>query len=152
MSYLHYLCLFVHSGVKHILRCIFLRLAHTMLPVSLDCPFLIAPSVFSNVYSNYHNNVFLKQKITVYILECMNLNKVLYRLQISNVNLYNNVLYPSPERLPVDNSRLIYTFKQFIKTLPFFFSLFTFAFSNFLLSHAFINPVLLFSSILLFLC
>ena len=50
MSYLHYLCLFVHSGVKHILRCIFLRLAHTMLPVSLDCPFLIAPSVFSNFY------------------------------------------------------------------------------------------------------
>ena len=34
----------------------------------------------------------------------MNLNKVLYRLQISNVNLYNNVLYPSPERLPVVNS------------------------------------------------
>ena len=40
----------------------------------------------------------------MYILECMNLNKVLYRLQISNVNLYNNVLYPSPERLPVVNS------------------------------------------------
>jgi hypothetical protein len=28
----------------------FLRLVYSMLPVSLDCPFLIAPSVFSNVY------------------------------------------------------------------------------------------------------
>ena len=26
------------------------RLVYTMLPVSLNCPFLIAPSVFSNVY------------------------------------------------------------------------------------------------------
>ena len=54
MSYLRYLCLFVHSGVQHILCCVFvfycLRLVYPMLPVSLDCPFLIAPSVFSNVY------------------------------------------------------------------------------------------------------
>jgi len=47
MSYLRYLCLFAHSGVQHILCCIFPRL---MLPVSLDCPFVIATSVFSNVY------------------------------------------------------------------------------------------------------
>ena len=39
MSYLRYLCLFAHSVVKHIF---FL----SMLPVSLDCPFLIADSVF----------------------------------------------------------------------------------------------------------
>ena len=31
-------------------RLFFLCLAYSMLPVSLDCPFLIAPSVFSNVY------------------------------------------------------------------------------------------------------
>jgi len=31
--------------------CVFvLCLVYPMLPVSLDCPFLIAPSVFSNVY------------------------------------------------------------------------------------------------------
>ena len=35
VSYLRYLCLFVHSGVQHILCCIFLRLVYTMLPVSL---------------------------------------------------------------------------------------------------------------------
>jgi hypothetical protein len=53
MSYLRYLCLYAHSGVQDILCfCfVFLRLVYLMLPVSLDCPFFIAPSVFSNVYS-----------------------------------------------------------------------------------------------------
>jgi len=52
MFYLHYLCFFAHSGVQHILRCVFvfLRLVYPSLPVSLDCPFLIALSVYSNVY------------------------------------------------------------------------------------------------------
>ena len=49
MSCLSYLCLFVHSGVQHILCCAFLRLVYLMLPVSLGCPFLIAPSIISNV-------------------------------------------------------------------------------------------------------
>jgi hypothetical protein len=54
MSYLRYLCLFAYSGVQHI-HCIdvflfCLRLVYHMLPVSLDCPFLIAPWEFSNVY------------------------------------------------------------------------------------------------------
>jgi len=58
MSYLHYLCLFTNSGVQHILLCafvFFLRLVCRMLPVSLDCPLLIAPSVFSNVYLLAYN-------------------------------------------------------------------------------------------------
>jgi len=54
MSYLHYLCLLPHSGIRHILCCVFalffFRLVYPMLPVSLDCPFWIAPSVFYNVY------------------------------------------------------------------------------------------------------
>ena len=50
MSYLRYLCLFAHTGVQHILCCVFLRLVYPMLPVSLGFPFLIAFSVFSNVY------------------------------------------------------------------------------------------------------
>ena len=53
MSYLRYLCLFGHSGVQHIVLCfclVFLHFVYLMLPVSLDCPFLIAPSVFSNIY------------------------------------------------------------------------------------------------------
>ena len=43
-------CLFAHSGVQHIFCFICLRLVYPVLPVSLDCPFSIAPSVFSNVY------------------------------------------------------------------------------------------------------
>jgi hypothetical protein len=53
MSYLHYLCLFAYSGVQHILCLVFfgfLRLVYPMLPVFLDCPFMIAPTVFFNVY------------------------------------------------------------------------------------------------------
>jgi hypothetical protein len=50
MSYLRYVCLLVHSGVQRILCCVFLGIVYLMLSVSLDCPFLIAPSVFSNVY------------------------------------------------------------------------------------------------------
>ena len=46
-----YLCLFPHSGIQHIFCCsFFFVLCSICLPVSLDCPFFIAPSVFSNVY------------------------------------------------------------------------------------------------------
>ena len=45
MAYLRYLYVFAYSGVKHIACCVFV-----LLSVSLDCPFLIATSVFSNVY------------------------------------------------------------------------------------------------------
>ena len=57
MSYLRYLCLFAHSGVQHILCCVFvlfvfvLCFVYPMLSVSLDCPFLTALLVFSNVCS-----------------------------------------------------------------------------------------------------
>ena len=55
MSYLRYLCLLAHSDVQHILYGFFLpffaclRLVYPMLAVSLDCPFSIAPLVFSKV-------------------------------------------------------------------------------------------------------
>jgi len=45
-----YLCLFAYCGVQHILCGVFLRLVYPILPVSLDCLFLIAIWVFSNVY------------------------------------------------------------------------------------------------------
>jgi hypothetical protein len=55
ISYLCYLCLLAHSGVQHILCCVFdlffLRLVYPMLPVSQDCQFLVAPSIFFYVYS-----------------------------------------------------------------------------------------------------
>jgi hypothetical protein len=61
--------LFAYSGVQHILCCVFLCLLYPMMPVSLDCPFLIVlryylmfiryikwDSLFQNkkeTYSNY---------------------------------------------------------------------------------------------------
>ena len=54
--YLRYtsMCVFTHSGVQHILCsvvfCFSSSCVPVMLPVSLDCQFLIAPSVFSNIY------------------------------------------------------------------------------------------------------
>jgi len=51
---LRYLCcFFACSGVQHILCCLFLRIVYPVLPVSLDSPFLIDPSVFSNVYLEF---------------------------------------------------------------------------------------------------
>ena len=46
---------FVHSSAQHILCCVFVFvcLVYTMLLVSLDCPLLIAPSVFSNIYLDH---------------------------------------------------------------------------------------------------
>jgi hypothetical protein len=48
------LCLFTNSGVQHILCICFcfvcVCFVYPLLPLSLDCLFLIAPSVFSNVY------------------------------------------------------------------------------------------------------
>jgi hypothetical protein len=78
MSYLRYLCLFAHSVVQHKLCCVFalfvfvLCLVYHILPVCLDCPFLIANSVFSNVYLN-HNTFTL-----VYIIS-KRLQKVISR-------------------------------------------------------------------------
>jgi len=42
MSYSRHLCLFAHSGVQHILCCVFVRLVYTMLLVSLGCPFWLS--------------------------------------------------------------------------------------------------------------
>jgi hypothetical protein len=51
MPYLRYLCLFAHSGDQHILCFFFiLSLSSSILPVYLDCPFLTALPVISNIY------------------------------------------------------------------------------------------------------
>ena len=47
--------LYTYSGVQHILCCVLvfcLRLVHSGLPVSLECPFMIVSSLFSNIYSS----------------------------------------------------------------------------------------------------
>ena len=53
MVYFRYFCVcfrFVVSNAYCVVPFVFLRLMYTMLQASLDCPFLIAPSVFSTVY------------------------------------------------------------------------------------------------------
>ena len=50
VSYLRFLCLFAHSGVQQILCCVFVLFSPSCVYLSLDCPFWIAPSAFSNVY------------------------------------------------------------------------------------------------------
>ena len=52
MSYLRYLCLLTYCGVQHKLCCgfFFFFSTYPMLPASLDCPLLVAPSEISNVY------------------------------------------------------------------------------------------------------
>ena len=55
MSYLRFLCVFVciYWRPAHTVLCfcfVCLRLVYPMLPILLDCQFLIGPAVFSNVY------------------------------------------------------------------------------------------------------
>ena len=85
ISYLRYLYLylFVHSGFQHILCCVFalfvfvLCLVYHMLPVSLDCPFLIAPSVFPSVYLKADQIiVFTKQEQRYLVLEMTLVNEI----------------------------------------------------------------------------
>jgi hypothetical protein len=74
MSYLHYLCLFSYKSDQHILCFSFVcfHLVHPMLWVSMDCPFLIAPSIFSNVYFVYIQYIHLVVNI-YYLVHKMNI-------------------------------------------------------------------------------
>jgi hypothetical protein len=83
MSYLHYLCLFVYSGVQPTLCCVvlcfvFLCLVYPMLPDSLDCPFLIVPSIFSNIYSVKTDARLLEKSLLLkFNLKIVNINNIL---------------------------------------------------------------------------
>jgi hypothetical protein len=69
-----YLIFLTNSGVQHIVCCVFalfvyvLCLVYSMLPVSLNGPFLIAPSVFSNIYLLQNRVVRTKIDTTVFIV------------------------------------------------------------------------------------
>jgi hypothetical protein len=54
------------SNIYGVMFCfVCLRLVYPMLPVSLDCPFLIAPLVFSNVYLFFSVDI---EKISRYVV------------------------------------------------------------------------------------
>jgi len=50
MFYLRYLCLFAYSGIQHISCCVFVLISSSCVSYVANFSFLIAPSVFSNVY------------------------------------------------------------------------------------------------------
>ena len=58
MSYLRYMCVFVHSGVKHILCCVCICLFSSCVPYAasfsgmsiFDCPFGILKHLFKTQY------------------------------------------------------------------------------------------------------
>jgi len=50
MVYFRYLLLFVHSGVQHILRCVFVLFFFIYVASFSELSILIGPSVFSNVF------------------------------------------------------------------------------------------------------
>ena len=77
MSYIRYLCLFTYSGVQHMLRFVFLRLVCPVLPLSLGCPFLLAPSVFSNVYLMYTNRLIVWDVLHSLIVDHLSLSAYL---------------------------------------------------------------------------
>ena len=102
MFYLRYLCLFAHSVVQHKLCCVFalfvfvLCLVYHILPVCLDCPFLIAHSVFSNVYLN-HNTFTLVYIISKSSRKCHITDIIAFMitplLHIVFQNVYCNYLF-----------------------------------------------------------
>ena len=72
MPCLRCLCLFAYSGDQHILCCVFalfyFRFVCRVLPISLDCPLLIAPSVFSNIYLLKCSLVQIVDLVSIYTL------------------------------------------------------------------------------------
>jgi len=64
-----FICLRSHCGVRHMLCFVLFRLVYPMLPVSLDCPFLIAHLLFSDVYYlRILQNIFPVTKYTYALL------------------------------------------------------------------------------------
>ena len=60
-----FFCLLADSCVQRMICFIFRRLVCPTLPVSLDCIFLIAPSVFSSVYLSNASLAYSRTQITI---------------------------------------------------------------------------------------
>ena len=96
--------LFVFHCIRcpHILHCIFLCLVYPMLPVSLNCPFLIAPSIFFNVYiSTSHQATIFKEysSFPIHVLTkcikkiCHNYVTLAHVIVNTNIASYNIYYY-----------------------------------------------------------
>jgi hypothetical protein len=68
-----------------VLCLVFLHFVYHMLPVSLDCPFLIAPSIICNIYLNFI--FFLNEKIYLFWKQAIShLIKSLKNVRKSHIN------------------------------------------------------------------
>ena len=68
---------------------VFLRLVYPMLSVSLDCPFMIAPLVFSNVYCKCPSNQSLHLHPSNFIYDNLSFTKQnTITVKIRNMNQY----------------------------------------------------------------
>ena len=72
MSYLRYLCLLAYSGIVLCFCFVFVRLVYPMLPVSLDCSFFIASSIFSSVYLKEQIKIVMNTKANKDMHKCKN--------------------------------------------------------------------------------
>jgi len=72
--FVYVICVCLYSGVQHVFTWVFyfvfLHLVYPMLPVSLGCSFLIAPSVFSN-FCLEQDTKYHPLWINIYIVNCM---------------------------------------------------------------------------------
>jgi hypothetical protein len=59
------LWLFVCDDVRHVLCCVCLLIVNPVLPVSLDCPYFIATSLFPNVY--FFSQIYMYMNICIYL-------------------------------------------------------------------------------------
>jgi hypothetical protein len=96
LSYLRYLCLFAYCGV-------------TLLSVSLKCPFLIAPSVFSDVYF-YINGSFCQ------VFRVINVNNFFSIAAVLSPYLLHFDMYFVQNSLPLFHQFLIVVLRLYICT------------------------------------
>ena len=81
-----------YGGIHHILCFVFVLLFFHLLPVSLNCPFFIAPSVFSNVYLRlFYTEVVLLCNNNCLIFQCKDVYRVYGSLTWIKKN--NNLKY-----------------------------------------------------------
>ena len=94
---------------------VFLRLVYPMLPVSLDCPFWIAPSVFYNVYLSCVLCTLCCQFLwIVYLGYCLTF--IYFICRIYNLPFFSSFM--TYHRICMQNTRRVPLVEQELLTLP----------------------------------
>ena len=107
MSYLHYLCLFMAVYNTYCVVVVFfcftsLRFVYPMLPVSIDCPFIITSSVSSHIYLYVHVFSVYPHKSMGFVID----QSEVYSIQLYVIILLNVVLDTNNIAILVERSYL----------------------------------------------